>query len=208
MKTIILIQHCQSEHHIKKMIGGATDWNLTEYGQLQANNIGRKICNEFNGDWTIYSSDLRRAKQTAEIIAGYMSNGQGNIINCRKELREQDFGIATGKSSEWFNEHRIEMKPNTPMIYHRPIEGAETGKEVYSRVAKFMVEINESKDEQVIIVGHGGSCQMVAAVWLGISVEMLEKAALIGGAGGVSVLTERFDGAKVIKLWNNMSYRK
>ena len=94
------------------------------------------------------------------------------------------------------------------MIYHRPIEVAETGEEVYSRVAKFMVEISENKNEQIIIVGHGGSCQMAAAVWLGISVEMLEKMALIGGAGGVSILTERFDGAKVMKVWNNLSYRE
>jgi len=38
------------------------------------------------------------------------------------------------------------------MIYHRPIEVAETGEEVYSRVAKFMVEISESKDKLIIIV--------------------------------------------------------
>lgn len=208
MKTIILIQHCQSEHHIKKMIGGATDWNLTEDGSLQANNIGRKISDEFKGKWIIYSSDLKRAKQTAEIIAGYMNDKKRSIINYRKELREQDFGIATGKSLEWFKKHKTEMKCDVPMIYHRPIEGAETGQEVYSRVAQFMAVISESTDENIIIVGHGGSCQMVAAVWLGISVEMLEKMALIGGAGGVSVLTERVDGAKVMNVWNNLSYRE
>lgn len=49
---------------------------------------------------------------------------------------------------------------------------------------------------------------MISAIWLGMSVEMLEKTALIVGAGGVSILTERFDGAKVIKVWNNMSYRE
>jgi broad specificity phosphatase PhoE len=100
MKTIILIQHCQSEHHVKKMIGGAPDWKLTEYGCLQANNIGRKISAEFKGNWIIYSSDLKRAEQIAEIIAGYMSDGQENIISSKKDLREQDFGIATGKSLE------------------------------------------------------------------------------------------------------------
>lgn len=208
MKTIILIQHCQSEHHIKKMVGGATDWDLTEYGCLQANNIGRKISDEFKGKWSIYSSDLKRAKQTAEIIASYMSDGQRNLINYRKELREQDFGIATGKSSEWFNDNKLKMKYGEPMIYYRPIEGAETGQEVYNRVAKFINEISESTEEQIIIVGHGGSCQMAAAVWLGLPVEMLEKMALIGGAGGVSLLTERFDGAKVMKVWNNLSYRE
>ena len=36
MGKIILIQHCQSEHHINNMSGGWTDTPLTEFGRKQA----------------------------------------------------------------------------------------------------------------------------------------------------------------------------
>jgi probable phosphoglycerate mutase len=149
---------------------------------------------------------LKRAAQTAAIVTKYIDGDPGPDIRFRKELREQDFGIATGKSNAWFEEHRNERKPDEPLIYHRPIEGAETGTEVYERVAGFMKEIGGSDSEQIMLVAHGGSCQMVAAVWLGIPVTMLEHIAIIGNAGGVSVLTERSDGAHVMRQWNHRCF--
>lgn len=208
MKTIILIQHCQSEQHLNEMIGGITDWNLTKLGELQAENIGRKLSAEYTGDWTIYSSDLKRAAKTAQIVSNFVNSSKNCPIDYRKELREQNLGIATGKSKEWFNEHKNHITPNEPLIFHRSIEGAETEEEVYHRVAKFIQEIASSDDEQIMIVAHGGSCKMFAAIWMGITVEMLANRAFIGGAGGVTVLSERVDGARIMKVWNNLSYRE
>lgn len=205
MKTIILIQHCQSEQHLNNMIGGVTDWDLTELGVLQATNIGKKLSAEYTGEWAIYSSDLKRAAKTAQIVTSFFDGVKNSTINYRKELREQDFGIATGKSKEWFNEHKNPVNATEPMIFHRPIEGAETGEEVYYRVAQFIEHI---VDERIIIVAHGGSGQMLAAAWMGITIAMLENMAFTGGAGGVTVLTERFDGARLMKVWNNLSYRE
>ena len=54
------IQHTQAEHHVTKMVGGDTDWPLTELGKEQAKNIGKNIKEQFlNKNCIIYSSDNR-----------------------------------------------------------------------------------------------------------------------------------------------------
>ena len=88
MKHIITVQHTQSVHHINGMVGSWTDWELTELGKKQADNIGRKLHDELAGkDVVIYSSDLKRAKQTADAIARYL----GAEIILRTELREKSW---------------------------------------------------------------------------------------------------------------------
>ena len=67
MRNIIKIQHTQSEQHTNKMIGSLGGWSLTEFGIKQAHSIGKNLADEYkNQEFVIYSSDLPRAKQTAE----------------------------------------------------------------------------------------------------------------------------------------------
>lgn len=102
MKTIITIQHTQSVHHTNGMVGFWTDWELTELGVKHAKNIGEKLKSELAGkEFVMYSSDLLRAKQTAE-----------NVGNClrltpvlRSELRERNLGKCCGKSVQWLREN-------------------------------------------------------------------------------------------------------
>ena len=69
MKRIITVQHTQSIHHINGMVGSWTDWELSEKGIMQANKIGEKLKTETaDTKFVMYSSDLKRARQTAEII--------------------------------------------------------------------------------------------------------------------------------------------
>ena len=83
MKHIITIQHTQSVHHTNGMVGSWTDWDLTELGKKQADNIGRKLKKEFEGKKVvIYSSDLKRANNVARnMVAKYgMSESIGNLV--------------------------------------------------------------------------------------------------------------------------------
>ena len=73
MKHIITVQHTQSVHHTNGMVGSWTDWDLTDLGKEQADHIGKKLKEELSGKKVVmYSSDLKRAKQTAEEIAKYL----------------------------------------------------------------------------------------------------------------------------------------
>ena len=102
MKTIITIQHTQSVHHTNGMVGSWTDWELSELGVNQAKNIGEKLKAELNGrKFVMYSSDLLRAKQTAENVGSYL--GLTPIL--RSELRERNLGKCCGKSVQWLREN-------------------------------------------------------------------------------------------------------
>lgn len=73
MKTIITIQHTQSMHHTNGMVSSWTDWELSELGMQQANRIGEKLKAELlDKKFAMYSSDLLRAKQTAENIGKHL----------------------------------------------------------------------------------------------------------------------------------------
>ena len=88
MQHIITVQHTQSVHHTNGMVGSWTDWDLTELGREQADRIGRALKEELAGKNVIlYSSDLKRARQTAEAIAKHL--GTEPIL--RQELRERNY---------------------------------------------------------------------------------------------------------------------
>ena len=95
MKNILVIQHTQSVHHTNGMVGAWTDWDLTDLGRKQAKNISRALSGELQArDYVIFSSDLKRAMQTAEPLLPYVKHP----AIYRRELREINEGEATGKS--------------------------------------------------------------------------------------------------------------
>ena len=109
MKTIITIQHTQSVHHTNGMVGSWTDWALTDLGVKQARKIGEKLKMELDGrKFVMYSSDLLRAKQTAENVGDFL--GVTPIL--RKELRERNLGRCCGKSVQWLRDN-IEQQEKT-----------------------------------------------------------------------------------------------
>lgn len=93
MKNLITIQHTQSIHHTNGMVGSWTDWDLSELGVEQARRIGNKLSEEICGKpYVMYSSDLLRAKHTAEIVANDL-----NITPIfTRVLRERNLGAAVG----------------------------------------------------------------------------------------------------------------
>ena len=109
MKTIITIQHTQSVHHTNGMVGSWTDWELSELGVKQANRIGERLKTELSEKgFVMYSSDLLRARQTAEIIG----NDLGLTPVLKTELRERNLGRCCGKSVQWMREN-MEMQEKT-----------------------------------------------------------------------------------------------
>ncbi|CAG7652958.1 2,3-bisphosphoglycerate-dependent phosphoglycerate mutase [Paenibacillus solanacearum] len=95
MGRIILVQHCQSEHHINEMSGGWTDTPLTEIGRKQAGLVAQKLKDSINSnEYILYSSDLLRALQTVEIIGEQL----GLEVNQNNGLREINTSIAVGKT--------------------------------------------------------------------------------------------------------------
>jgi alpha-ribazole phosphatase len=87
---IYLVRHGESEANISRRFSGITDVELTERGALQAVKAGRKLKGE--KILNIFSSPLKRAKNTAEIIADEIGFNKKDII-IDKRLMEVNFGI-------------------------------------------------------------------------------------------------------------------
>lgn len=202
MKNIITIQHTQSIHHTNGMVGSWTDWDLSELGIQQANNIGKNLKKQLSDKkYVMYASDLLRAKHTAEIIGKHLGIKPIFVT----ELRERNLGKCVGKSVEWLkdNMERQEKSVDDKMFYD-----AESRRDEWNRLLPLFNELITNKYENIIIVSHGDLLSVFNTMWLGMDLEMLNKSEIFGLAGGVSFMQETADGKRFIKQMSDMSYIK
>ncbi len=202
MKTIITIQHTQSVHHTNGMVGSWTDWELSKLGVEQANKIGEKLKAELSEKkFVMYSSDLLRAKQTAEIIGKHF--GLTPIL--KTELRERNLGKCCGKSVQWLREN-LEMQEKT--IDDRLFSDAESRRDEWNRLRPFFDELMANSDENILVVSHGDLLSVFNTMFLGLNVETINASEIFGLAGGVSFMFENNKGKRYIKRISDMSYIK
>ncbi|WLD93238.1 histidine phosphatase family protein [Alkalihalobacillus sp. AL-G] len=143
MTTIAFIRHGTTNWNLERRAQGQTDIPLNEDGILQAKALGRR----FNGEkWdAIYSSDLQRAKKTAEAVCEALNLP---VIEDQR-IREIGFGIMEGTNEQ---ERVAQWGPNWKDLDL----GVETDTAVLERVDPFIKEIvEEHPDGNVIVVSHG-----------------------------------------------------
>lgn len=202
MKKIITVQHTQSIHHINGMVGSWTDWELSELGKQQANKIGENLKEELKDKKIrMYSSDLIRARQTADIIGQHIEISP--IL--QNELRERNLGKCCGKSVEWLRAN-IEVQEKT--IDDRLFSDAESRRDEWNRLEPFFNEIINSNDELIIIVSHGDLLSVFNTMFLGLPVETINNFEMFGLAGGVSRFIINDSGKRFIKNMSDLSYLK
>lgn len=200
MKTIITIQHTQSVHHTNGMVGSWTDWELSELGVKQADKIGKKLKNELQEkNFVMYSSDLLRARKTAENVGRHL----GISPELRKELRERNLGKCCGRSVQWLRENQ-EQQERT--IDDRLFSDAESRRDEWNRLQPFFDEIMSNDEENIIIVSHGDLLSVFNTMFLNLGVESINNGEMFGLPGGVSYMFESDDGKRFIKRISDMSY--
>ena len=200
MKRIFTVQHTQSEHHTNGMVGSWTDWNLTELGKQQADQIAAKLKQELAGkDAVLYTADLKRAKQTADSIADQLQI----VPVVKTELRERNLGKCCGKSVQWLREN-IECPEKT--IDDRLFSDAESRRDEWNRLKPFFDSVMAEEAENIIIVSHGDLLSVFNAMFLGLEAESLNAVDLFGFAGGVSQMIVKDDGKRTIRRLSDMSY--
>jgi broad specificity phosphatase PhoE len=144
---------------------GQTDWNLTGRWQGQSpnapplNETGRAQALAIldllpRADFAaIYSSDLLRARQTAELIAAPLNL----TIMLDPRLREMNLGAWEGMLSDDIKEQyprELEERKQNPFDAHAPL--GESPREVAERVISAMDEIaGKHPNNTIIIVSHG-----------------------------------------------------
>lgn len=142
------------------------DVPLDEAGVRQAELVAKRLKN-YDIE-ALYSSNLIRARQTAEIIGKEL-----NLVNnIEDNLREISFGALEGLTDmeikERFGEFIEERSKATSDI---SFPEGESGQDVYNRAFPVLLEIiNRAKSdnmEQIAIVSHGGVIRTLVAGILG-----------------------------------------
>ena len=159
---LILVRHSTCEGMGR--FQGHSDVPLTGAGRKQIAGLARKL-----GPYpirAIYSSDLLRARQTADPVARKF----GLQVDTRLGLREMDFGSWQGLS--WRQVRRRFPKDASTWVKRFPyhaIPGAERFNDFKMRVEREMNRIvRANKRRCVLVVTHAGVVRIILAGALGI----------------------------------------
>ena len=111
-KKLILIRHGQSEWNLKNLFTGWADVDLTEQGQIEAENAGRIIADlDFNIDLA-FTSVLKRAINTLQIILKKIHHKEIPIIRDWR-LNERNYGALQGlnksETAEKYGEEQVHI---------------------------------------------------------------------------------------------------
>jgi broad specificity phosphatase PhoE len=91
---LLVVRHGQSEGNAQGAFGGHGPTPLSERGRLQADRLAAALASEAEPEtrWSIWSSDLPRAVQTATPLTTRLSV----TLRTTPALRERDVGVFTG----------------------------------------------------------------------------------------------------------------
>lgn len=131
------------------------DVELSSEGREQADLVGKRLKN-YDMD-VVYSSQLIRAKETADIINSYLNKPR--MIDER--LMEANFGLMTGKSNEEIAEEFGEyLKKRSSMVEDMTYPEGENCQMVYERAKQAIDDIVKDAIKNgyknICIVTHGG----------------------------------------------------
>ena len=187
MKKIGLITHCEATHSVEGKVGGWYDSVLTPKGAEEAANLPERM-RELGFDISkcvVYSSDLKRAEQTAGILLGNASTN----LRLDKRLREMSFGTHEGMEQKHHNQIMIPVNVAGNRLDHRICEGAESRREVAARISEFVGEVlNEEKD--IIVITHGFAATFFIAAFQKIAIESMGYIYYQLNPGSISILEE------------------
>ena len=151
---LYLARHGKTAWNVEHRSQGWKDIPLNEEGLQQAKDLAEKLRNiDFE---TIYSSDLKRSKKTADIISARLDKP----VHYTKRLREMNFGKAEGvkKSDLCAKFPYIYSAINdiaNPERHNIGYPNGETIGEALQRFMKLVTKLYEDGRESVLIVSHG-----------------------------------------------------
>lgn len=155
--TLFLIRHGETVDNALQIMQGQTQGELNEQGREQARQVAQRLAAEPVD--VFVSSDLRRAIQTAEIIAAPHSLP----VSTTQLLRERDWGSFTGR-------YIPELKG---LVWPDDIESEPA---LLQRAADFLQYITATyPGKRVVAVGHGIINKAILAVYAGCTMREVQR---------------------------------
>jgi len=181
--TVYIVRHGQDEDNAADILNGRRDRPLTQLGRKQAAMVA-DIVTSYDIS-TIYSSPLKRAYETAQIIA-LKSIIEPVIIV--PDLIERDFGNMTGKPVADILKYSSNYIRSDKVIHFLDAEGAESMADVLKRAHRVLDGINKSQiNGNFLLVTHGDIGKML-------------RAAFYGWSWRKGLETPYFDNAEIVEL--------
>jgi broad specificity phosphatase PhoE len=161
---LLLVRHGETDWNRDRRFQGHADEPLNDAGREQA----RALADELVGERidVVYTSDLVRARETAEIVAARL----GADVVVRSELREIDVGDWEGLTWPEIEERH----PEGARAWHEHGHGWTSG-ETYAQLGERIIAAlrriaADHPAQRVLVVGHGGTVRTTRAFIEGSSV--------------------------------------
>ena len=168
---IVFETHATSEDNERGIASGWNDSRLSEAGRAQAQALGERRRND--GIQTVFTSDLRRAIETAEIAFG--ATPMPLFIDWR--LRECDYGDLNDAPREVVHRSRREY-------LEFPYPGGESWRQAVARVRRFLDDLPiRWEGTRVLVIGHIATRWALEHALNGVPLEALAEETFVWQEG-------------------------
>ena len=183
-RLLVLVRHGQSEWNLKNLFTGWRDVDLSEQGIAEARAAGRKLKAQGLSCDIAYTSALKRAQRTLDLMLEEM--GQSIPIIRNQALNERDYGDLVGMNKDdarkkW-GEEQVHIWRRS---YDVPPPGGESLKDTLARALPYYVqEILPCvlRGQRVLVAAHGNSLRALIMVLEKLTPEQILKRELATGA--------------------------
>jgi len=200
MAKLILARHGETVWNVEKIYRGRADVNLDEVGIKQAELLGKYLSN-----WkleAIYSSPLRRALDTANIVARYQKIG----VHVAEGLIDFDYG-------EWQSLPEQEAKRLYPALHNEwhnnphkvKMPGGESLKDVRKRAVAIVNDVLPKYQGSILLVSHRVVNKVLICSLLGLDNSHFWN--INQDVGGITIFNY-VDGHFVLTRHNDTSHLK
>lgn len=165
--TLLLVRHGETQWNREERVQGQIDVDLNDRGREQAERLARRLADETLH--ALYSSDLQRARATAESLRRPPLD-----VRSDPRLREVGLGVFEGMTvaeirsaypREWtaWREDALRQRP----------PGGETLQDLQARCSAAVAELlPRHAGKTVAIVTHGGAVRVLVCALLGLPLEV------------------------------------
>ncbi|ART81132.1 histidine phosphatase family protein [Oceanisphaera avium] len=175
-RTIYLLRHGQTQFNQEQRLQGHCNSALTPLGLQQAQAMADTLMGLISepSQWTLYSSPLGRALQTAELISERL---QLPLAAIRQDKRVMEIGLG-----EWEQQRAPDLQRQYPHISQQVLSwylkapGAEPLAQATARLTSWLED--PGLPQQVIVVAHGLSGALLRGVYSGLIAEQVWQQAI------------------------------
>ena len=190
---LVLVRHGQSEWNAKNLFTGWKDPGLTKVGEKEASNAGTLIKERNIRFSMMYTSALKRAQITAQMILEGIDQTNIEVIK-NQALNERDYGDLAGLNKddarkEW-GEEQVHIWRRS---YDTPPPGGESLKTTAERVLPYFKNIiypELRSQKNILISAHGNSLRALIMYLEKISEDKIVKLEIATGQPIVFKLDE------------------